>query len=105
MVVGYFDIARVAVVPFETQTVLAIDANAVLSGAVAFEGFEMVAGWNSQFIEADGCCEQAEFVGRAVFNCYWKFVTRAVPEFLCLLVTEALNHTLKMARRGARRKK
>ena len=92
MVIGYFDVARVAVVPFETQAVLAVDADAVLPGAVAFEGFEMVAGWNSQFIEADGSGEQAELIGSAVLNLHREFVTCAVPEFLSLFVAEALDH-------------
>jgi hypothetical protein len=40
MVVGDLDFARVAVVPLEAEAVLAVDADAVLAGAISFEGFE-----------------------------------------------------------------
>jgi len=93
MVIGDFDVARVAVVPVETEAVLAVDADTVLPGAVAFEGFEMVAGWDSQFIEADGSGEQAELIGSTVLNLHREFVTFAVPESLSLLIAEALDHT------------
>jgi hypothetical protein len=40
MVVGDLDFSRVAVVPLEAEAVLAVDADAVLAGAIPFEGLE-----------------------------------------------------------------
>jgi hypothetical protein len=42
MVVRDLDRAGVAVVPFETEAVLAVDSDAVLADPISFEGFEVV---------------------------------------------------------------
>lgn len=48
MVVGDFDVVRVAVFPSEANAPLAVNAYAVLAFAVAGEGFEVIAGRNSE---------------------------------------------------------
>jgi hypothetical protein len=92
MVVGDFDVARIAVVPFETEAVLIVDANAVLARAITLQGFEAVAGRDSQFIECGGGGEEVEFVGGSVFDFHGKLVTLSVPKLFGFLVSKALDH-------------
>ena len=48
MVIGDLNFMRVAVFPSEADAPLTVDADAVLTLAVASEGLEMVAGWNAK---------------------------------------------------------
>lgn len=95
MVVGNFDIARVAVVPFETETVLIIDANTMLARAIAFQGFEAIAGRDSQFIEGCSGGEEVEFVCGSVFHFHRKLVTLSVPKLFGFLLPKVLDHRWK----------
>ena len=48
MVIHNFYVMRVFALPAETNAPLVIDADAVLTRAVAFESFKAVAGWQHQ---------------------------------------------------------
>jgi hypothetical protein len=48
---GDFDLVRVTILPVEADAELVVDANAVLSGAIALEGFQAIAWWRSQIIQ------------------------------------------------------
>jgi hypothetical protein len=61
VVVGDFDIVGVAAIPAKTDTVLVVDPNAMLAGAVTLEGFEAVAGRQAQVFEGGGGFELGEF--------------------------------------------
>jgi len=43
MVVDYFDLGRVSILPYETDSILVVDSNAVLSESVALQSFQIVA--------------------------------------------------------------
>jgi hypothetical protein len=50
VVVGDFKVAcRIS--PGEADAILAVDTDAVLTQAVACEGFELIAAWNTEFVE------------------------------------------------------
>jgi len=43
MIVDYFHVGRIAVLPYEADSILVVDSNAVLSDAVALQSFQVVA--------------------------------------------------------------
>jgi|TARA_B110000037_G_scaffold54703_1_gene67022 hypothetical protein len=47
MVIGDFNIAGVSFMPTKAKPPLTVDTDAVLVPAVSFEGFEMLAGWDT----------------------------------------------------------
>ena len=51
MVINNFNAAGVPVKPYKTDSPLSIDSNAVLALAILFQGFELVARWNTQEIK------------------------------------------------------
>ncbi len=54
MVVGDFHIGRFPVIPTENQAQLLIDPHAPESPEIAGEGFEPIAGWDSQILQNFG---------------------------------------------------
>ena len=60
MVVNNFDIVRIAATPLETNTPLAIDADAVLPLPIAFKRFQFVPGWNLQILQPHGSVQHAQ---------------------------------------------
>jgi len=51
VVINNFNAAGVPVKPYEADSPLRIDSNAVLALAIMFQGFELVARWNTQEIK------------------------------------------------------
>jgi len=51
VVVGYFDIKRVAISPDEAYPPLVIDCYGMLTGAIASQGMQAVAGWNLKIVQ------------------------------------------------------
>jgi hypothetical protein len=60
VVVADFDIFCILTDPAEAETPLVIDADAVLSGAIASQGFEAVTWRNPQMIETRGGVQLVE---------------------------------------------
>ena len=60
MVVDDFDVVGVPAGPTETDTPLVIDADAVLSSAIASQLFEAVRGWNAKVDETGRGVEHEE---------------------------------------------
>lgn len=56
MVVHYFDVVRVAILPAKADTPLIVNADTVLSFSVAGERFDVVAGWDAKSFDLSGCC-------------------------------------------------
>ena len=59
MIVAYFNIFRVIVIPFETDAPCAVNADGMLAVAIAAEGFESVARRNAQIIDVCAGIQQA----------------------------------------------
>jgi hypothetical protein len=60
MVVGDFHIGRLPVIPTENQAPLLIDSHAPETLEIAGEGFEAVAGWDSQILQNFGSVNMPE---------------------------------------------
>jgi hypothetical protein len=68
MVIGNLNIEGVAFVPAKADPVLIVDAVAVLSFAVAFQGFQLVAGNCGQIAHRDGSVNVNESAERNLFD-------------------------------------
>jgi hypothetical protein len=51
VVIGDFYVVGVAPVPTETDAVFIVNSYAMLAEAVTLQGFEVIARWNSEFVE------------------------------------------------------
>jgi hypothetical protein len=52
MIVHDFHVFSSSVSPPKAQSVFFVDSNAILAGAIAFQGFQSIAWWNAQVIQA-----------------------------------------------------
>ncbi len=64
MVVGYFNFARPIFCPNETEAVLIVDADAVLSLSAADQRLQLVAWGNSEIVEIRGGIELVQLSQR-----------------------------------------
>jgi len=60
VIINDLNVVRIAVLPPEADAPLIVDANTVLTGAIAFELFEAVPGRNAEVIELFGGVHDAE---------------------------------------------
>jgi hypothetical protein len=71
MVVGDFHVGRLPVIPTENQAPLLIDSHAPETLEIAGEGFEPVAGWDSQILQNFGGVFRVSFSGQVThFNVF-----------------------------------
>jgi hypothetical protein len=68
VIIRDFNVVRVSVHPLETNPPLRIDANAMLSFAVATQSFQSVSGRNPQVFEPNFGVHQLQFVKRVLLN-------------------------------------
>ena len=93
MVIYDFDFVGVLTFPAKAKAPLVIDANTVLAAAVAFEGFQAVAGRQTHDVESVGGIELEELSSRGALDVRWQ-VTRGSggKELFGLGVGEASDH-------------
>ena len=51
MVVNYFDSGRARLCPYETDSILVVDANAVLPQSVCGKGLKPISRWNAKVLQ------------------------------------------------------
>ncbi len=59
MVICYFNVKRITAVPFETDSPLVINSDAMLSCTIATEFFKSIRRWDSQVIDVDGIVDHS----------------------------------------------
>jgi hypothetical protein len=62
VIIGNLDLKSIPVPPQETDTILIIDPNAVLSPAISAKRLQLVPWWNSQVVELDSCIQNGQFL-------------------------------------------
>jgi hypothetical protein len=95
VVVGDFDVVGVGGlgVPREAETVLVVDADAVLTIAASVEGFEVMAWRVAEEVECEGGVEELEAGVGALGNSGGKVSGAGCPpERFCVFVSETLYH-------------
>src|ERR1035437_2425288 len=98
MVIHNFNVVRVFTVPAEANAPWVVDADAVLSGAIAFQGFQAVAGRQGQVTQFARALKPRETVqGRALKLGRQPVVTPPLPQPLCLPASEAGNHRVNLS--------
>jgi hypothetical protein len=93
VVIDNFDIVGTSVIPEETDAPLVVDADTVLTGAIALKQFETITGWHAEIFDATALVDHAKFsqcdilyVGRQLST------APAGPYQLGLSVREAFEH-------------
>lgn len=100
MIVGDFDVVGVALVPTKANSPLVVDADAVLTGTVATEQFEVIPGGNSQVAQGFRGIQQDQFSQRGALKLSIKLFDPLPPEeTLCVLVGETADHSTNIAHR------
>src|ERR1017187_6608940 len=85
MIIHDFNVVRVFAVPAEANAPLVVDADAVLSRAIAFQGFQAVAGRQGQITQFAGAIKLRELPqGHALNLRRQAVVTPPLPQPLCL---------------------
>jgi hypothetical protein len=98
MIIHNFNVVRVFAVPAEANAPLVVDAYAVLSGAIAFQGFQAVAGWQglvAQFARAIKLRELSQ--GHALNLRRQTVVSPPLPQPLCFPASELGNHRINLS--------
>ncbi len=92
MVIYNCDFGRPRCRPSEHNAPLVVDADGMLPGAIAFEGFEPVAGRHGHILQRTGPVELQKFSQGDAVNCRKTPVLFLVEKLLRIAVGEGLDH-------------
>lgn len=93
MVIDDLDIERVAILPFEADAPLLIDADAVLASAVALECLELIRWGDHQIAQIRSAVEVLQLLARALLNLAVEALHECPSEYrLRVFVLEGPNH-------------
>jgi hypothetical protein len=99
MIINNFHVVGVAICPAKADAPLAVDSNAVLAFAAAFERFEPVARSNPQVLEPDCRVEDAQFRQSRFLNSAWELAGKlAIPNLFFFAVAKASRSRLRSIR-------
>lgn len=98
MIIRDLDVGGAGRCPAETDPVLAIDADAVLTAAVTAEGFQLVGRRRPQVIQPDRLIELVQFAARDRPKGFGtdstsRLAVKPVKEFFAAAICERLDHS------------
>jgi len=98
MIIYNFSVVRVFAVPAEAYPPLVIDSDAVLSRAIAFQGFQAVAGRQGQVAQFARAIKLRELPQGHTLNLRRQaVVTPPLPQPLCFPASEVGNHRFNLS--------
>ena len=92
MIINDFNIFCACCCPTEADTILIVDAYAVLTGSIAFEVFEAISRWNFQVFNLVGDFKLPQFAPCDSLDSFKALNTPAISEFFCMLAFKAYDH-------------
>ena len=93
MIICYFNAIRIAIAPFETNSPLVVNAYAVLTFPMAFQGLQLISGWNSQINEFHCSIKNYQLPVGNTLNILLQFTRKFPAEyFFCLFISESFYH-------------
>jgi hypothetical protein len=102
MIVDDFDLVGVAAAPTKTNSPLVVDADTVLTGSVAVQQFEAIAGRNPQFVERNRRVQYQQFPQGGPLQCSgqpsWPLPPEDCSRFLVCEVPYQDRHPLVVRR-------
>jgi len=100
MIIHNFNVMRVLALPAEANAPLVVDADAVLSGAVALQGFQVIAGRQPQVAQLARTVKLRELAERHALDLRRQTVVAPpLPQPLGLPAGETGNHRVKLSLR------
>ena len=98
MIIHNFNVVRVFAEPAEAKAPLVVNANAVSASAIAFQGFQAVAGRQGQVTQFARALKLRELPQGHALN-LWRqaVVTPPLPQPLGLPASEAGNHRVNLS--------
>jgi hypothetical protein len=82
MIINDLDISCLVINPIETNTLLVIDADTVLTGSVAFQFLEPIARWCEQILKVLDVIEVDQFSTSSTLNIFWQLRGKLTREDL-----------------------
>jgi hypothetical protein len=98
MVVHYLNVGRVSLVPFEADSILLVDPNAVLPESVASQCFQVVAARRRQIVQPPRCVQSFQFPPRRALDMPQCGYVMLFEKSLCAGIAKALDHADRLAR-------
>ncbi len=93
MVICYFNVERVTATPFETDSPLVINSDAMLSCTITAKFFKSIRRWNSQVVEVNGVVDHTQLSQSCLLNIGWKLPrTLALINLFCFSILEGFDH-------------
>jgi len=93
VIIDDLDVKSIPIPPYEADTVLIVDSNAVLSSTVAAEGLQVISRWYPQVLELDSSIQNRESLEGSSMQIRRQAAALAgPPEPFCLCITEAREH-------------
>jgi len=93
MVIRYFNVKRVTAAPFETDSPLVINSNAMLSYTITAKFFKSIRRGNSQVIEVNGIVDHTQLSQSYLLYIGWKLPrTLALINLFSFSILEGFDH-------------
>src|SRR6266849_6577290 len=93
VVIDDLRLKSVSVAPYETQAILIVDSNAVLSSAASAKRFQLISWRHSQVVEHDRCVQNREFLKGSQLQIGWETAASAgLPKPFGFLIAETYDH-------------
>jgi hypothetical protein len=97
MIINEFDLKRIAVGPTKADAPLIINTNAVLSGPIAAQLFEAIAGWHTQIVQRLGGINRNELAEHDALELRWISADRLSAEQpFGVSIAKAFDHRRKL---------
>jgi hypothetical protein len=98
VIIDDFDFMDMVILPSEADSILIVDAYAVLADTVALQSLQPVSRWIQQIVQARGPMVRSQFALNDVLQLRIFSTTRAIEYLLCFTICEAHNHSASISR-------
>jgi len=99
MIVNNHNVQRIAVFPAKADSPLIVDSDAVLSLAIAFQGFKTVSGRNPKILQLDCTVHIKQFWSWNPFNTSKSPDIPVIEKCLRIFAMERTNHATRLLRK------
>ena len=89
MIIRYFNMMRIAIMPNKTYSPLIVNPNAMLASAFSRQGLKFIAWWNSQSIQLKRSIKHPKLTERNALNTSWNLSRKfTIKKPLCFFTAK-----------------